>query len=150
MFWNKSWILMLGIFFVWGSAVLHADDVAVVFLKGIKGAALIRSLGEPGWHLPRQGMTLEETTEIRVGLGAEVVIWLDNDEASGKISMADKGVFRFAQIRREGTERKTLVELGSGTLMVQGDKRRKTSGLEIKTPTGHVAVKDAAMRITVK
>ena len=150
MLWNKRSILLSVIFIFLGIQALQADDVAVVFLKAVRGDVMIRSLGEPEWHAPHQGMALEETTEIRTGSQAQVLIWLDQDERIGKISMADNGVFRFALLRREDGERKTVIELGKGTLTVQGDTQRKTSGLEIRTPTGRVAVKDAAMRFTVE
>jgi hypothetical protein len=150
MSWNKSGFLLLGFFLVFFGTALRADDVANVFLKSVSGDVVIRSLGEPDWHAPQQGMALEETTEIRLGPEAQALIWLDKDELAGKVSMADKGVFRFALVRRDNGERKTVVELGQGTLTVQGDTRQKTSGLEVQTPTGRVAVKDAAMRFTVQ
>ncbi len=150
MLWNKLGIVFLGSFLFLGSAVIRADDVAAVLLKAARGDVMIRSLGEPEWHAPRQGMILEETTEIRTGSDGMVLIWLDEDERAGKVSMADRGVFRFALLRREDGERKTVIELGKGTLTVQGDTRRKTSGLEVRTPTGRVAVKDAEMRLTVQ
>lgn len=128
----------------------YADEVAVVFLKTVHGNVLVRSLGEPDWHAPGAGMPLEETTEVKLSAGAAVLIWLDHEEAAGKVAMMDQGVFRFALIRREDGERKTVIEVGHGTLTVQGDGRRKTSGLEIRTPTGRMAVKDAAMRIRVE
>ena len=75
---------------------------------------------------------------------------LDQEESAGTVSMEGKGVFRFALLRREDGVRKTVIELGKGILTVQGDRRSKAPGLEIKTPTGRVAVKTAAMKFTVE
>jgi hypothetical protein len=147
---GKCWWMVLGICFLLGSGPLCADEVAVVYLKVASGQVQLRSLGEPEWHVPQAGMTLEETTEVRTGSEGQVVIWLDQKERAGKVVMAGPGVFRFAMLRRENGVRKTVIELGKGTLTIQGDTQSRISGLEVKTPTGRVAVKDAAMRITVE
>ena len=150
MWCNKVRPYILGFLFLCAAPVFAQHEMPGVFLKSMRGDVHIRSIGDKDWAPAQVGMLLVQTTEVRVSSGGEAVIWLDAKEAAGKIAMAGRGVFRFAFIDRDGSRRKTVVELGSGTLMVQGDKDIKNSELEIRTPKGRVAVKDAAMKIRVE
>lgn len=149
MLWIKKQTVLFCLLVSFLSFGARAEEAPVVFLKDVRGDVVLRSLGDTDWRSARAGTALEQTTEILSGKDGRVVIWLEKDQKAGQAAMSGEGVFRFSFIHREQDHRKTVIELGRGTLMVQGDRRSRTAELEVHTPTGRVAVRDAAMRIRV-
>ena len=145
----KILILIIASLLIIGqSQAMSAQRFATV--KNIQGKVEVLKNGKE-WQLAKEGMTLHMNDEIRTWEKSFVELLLDEKGATGRLEVKQNTRMRLntLEVNKKG-EKKTLLDVAIGRVMVHVQKLKGDSKFEVKTPTSTMGVRGTVFEVIVK
>ena len=146
----QRWGLIVLIFLVIPPA--FAAEPYEASLGKVEGEVKVRSAQDGLWKPALKHMVLGEKDEILTALDSSAEILLEKKGGVGKVEMGENTRLRLGTLekRPETGDKKTLLELAIGRVLVLTKKLHGSSEFQVKTPTSSCGVHGTVFEVTVQ
>ena len=95
---------------------------------------------------------MNENGEIKTGKNSTAVILLDEEGSTGKVSVKPNSWMRIAELGYDEKQenKKTLLDLALGQVLVQAEKLKGESSFQVRTPTSTTSVRGTVFEVKVE
>ena len=123
-----------------------------VELEDMKGEVSVKSGADENWKLATKGMRVSENGEIKTGKDSTAVILIDEKGSTGKVDVKQNTWMRIAQLGYDEKQenKKTLLDLALGQVLVQAEKLKGESSFQVRTPTSTTSVRGTVFEVKVE
>ena len=148
---KKVLILLTPALLLMGTHGGAAESAREVIIDKIKGPVEVRMQGGP-WQPAEKGMVLKEKDELISLENGSAEVLIDQEGETGKFEMQACSRVRVGELSREAAsgDKKTLLELAIGRVMIHANKLKGNSSFRIKTPNAIGGVRGTKFEVNVK
>ena len=134
------------------AALPPTEDDRFVEIKDLSGDVQVKNSSESDWILAEKGTRLKQDGEIKTGKDSLVVILLDEKGVTGKIDIKPDTWMRVAELKYSGAlkDKKTVLDLALGQVLVEAGKLKGESTFQIRTPTSTTSVRGTVFEVKVE
>ena len=154
----KNKVLQLGILVLAGIAFasnLYSQSASAPLrfaeVEDVNGEVKVKAAPDDNWKAASKGIRLTEKGEIKTGEGSTAVVALDENGQGGKVNMKPNTWMRIAEMNyTDASDKKTLLDLALGQVLVQAEKLKGESSFQVRTPTSTTSVRGTVFEVKVE
>lgn len=134
------------------SANAYGEEGRYASIDKISGYVEIRKADSQEWSLAQEGMVLYENDEIRTQKASSARLLLDEDGNTGQLDVKETTRLRLNTLDKEEVsgDKKTLLDVAIGRVLIQVEKLQGESKFEVNTPTATMGVRGTKFEVVVK
>lgn len=121
-------------------------------IQDATGEVSVKVTPDDRWRLAVKGMKMNENGEIKTGKDSTAVILLDEKGATGKVDIKPNTWMRIAELGYDEKQenKKTLLDLALGQVLVKAEKLKGESSFQVRTPTSTTSVRGTVFEVKVE
>lgn len=121
-------------------------------IQDATGEVTMKATPDDRWRLAVKGMKMNENGEIKTGKDSTAVILLDEKGATGKVDIKPNTWMRIAELGYDEKQenKKTLLDLALGQVLVKAEKLKGESSFQVRTPTSTTSVRGTVFEVKVE
>ncbi len=154
----KCMVVLLGVLalaITSSSSSVYSQSAAVerfAEVQELTGEVTVKSAPDDGWKLAAKGMKMNENGEIKTGKDSTAVILLDEKGSTGKVDIKPNTWMRIAELGYDDKQenKRTLLDLALGQVLVQAEKLKGESSFQVRTPTSTTSVRGTVFEVKVE
>lgn len=136
-------------FILTASYATAASEMDKAKVLEIKGKASFMKAGANDWKALEQGMVLSEGDSLKTGPDSEAKLELSGAKKTAEIVIREDSEFSFATFRHDAVSMtdQTLLDIGTGSVLVKAEKLVGESKFQVKTPTSIVGIRGTTFEV---
>lgn len=129
--------------------VAAASEMDQAKVLEIKGEAKFMKAGTNGWKILEPGMILSEGDSMKTGADSEATLELSGAKKTAEIVVRKDSEFSFATFRHDEAAMtdQTLLDVGTGGVLVKAEKLIGESKFQVRTPTSIVGIRGTIFEV---
>ncbi len=142
-------ILIVSFVLAVSSYTAAASEMDHAKVLGIKGEAKFMKAGTNDWKTLEPGMILSEGDSMKTGANSEATLELSGARKTAEIVVRKDSEFSFATFRHDEAAMtdQTLLDVGTGGVLVKAEKLIGESKFQVKTPTSIVGIRGTIFEV---
>ncbi len=134
------------------AATTAAIEQRFAEIQDATGEVSVKVTPDDRWRLAVKGMKMNENGEIKTGKDSTAVILLDEKGATGKVDIKPNTWMRIAELGYDEKQenKKTLLDLALGQVLVKAEKLKGESSFQVRTPTSTTSVRGTVFEVKVE
>ncbi len=126
-----------------------ASEMDKAKVLDIKGEAKFMKVGTTDWKVLEPGMVLSEGDSMKTGPDSEATLELSGAKKTAEIVVRKDSEFSFATFRHDEAAMtdQTLLDVGTGGVLVKAEKLIGESKFQVKTPTSIVGIRGTIFEV---
>ncbi len=147
---NMPAIFILIISFILSASyATAASEMDKAKVLEIQGKATFMKAGTNDWKALEQGMVLSEGDSLKTDADSEAKLELSGAKKTAEIVIRKDSEFSFASFRHDTVSMtdQTLLDIGTGSVLVKAEKLVGESKFQVKTPTSIVGIRGTTFEV---
>lgn len=121
-------------------------------VKDMSGEVQVKTSDAENWKAAQSGMKLGVNGEIKTGQESSAIVIIDESGSTATVDVKPNTHMRISELgySEDQKDKKTMLDLALGQVLVQAGKLKGESSFQVRTPTSTTSVRGTVFEVKVE